>query len=321
MDNIIIMIILDYNSPILQDTIQQRIDADKDKREAVDVTLADFDGVTFHVTSDPNNKSLLNVSLHWRCAGDLLKNGGEEILKSVYGNLVQATPESSYDITLQINLDSTPNLAELPAKIGLLKRNLLAGPFLRVFDAVEKGQNCSPIHIQYRDDESVFIKPEGDRVIVIFSISFRDTDDQVIARVFLQEMEQVRKTISNVPSVSYSQKEPPLELKGVKGIKADANHGFVSFVLFKSHIQASTREKTISNIQTFRNYLHYHIKCSKAFMHDRMRKRVESLLQVLNRAKPEPLEPREKKTIQGKTFKATPGPASAKPAPKFGAKK
>ncbi len=32
-------------------------------------------------------------------------------------------------------------------------------------------------------------------------------------------MEQVRKTISNAPSVTYSQKEPPLELRGAKGIK------------------------------------------------------------------------------------------------------
>jgi hypothetical protein len=44
-------------------------------------------------------------------------------------------------------------------------------------------------------------------------------------------------------------------------------------VLFKDHISAAKREKTIDTIQTFRNYLHYHIKCSKAYMHDRMRKR------------------------------------------------
>jgi hypothetical protein len=30
--------------------------------------LADFDGVSFHVSTDANNKALLNVSLHWRCA-------------------------------------------------------------------------------------------------------------------------------------------------------------------------------------------------------------------------------------------------------------
>lgn len=32
----------------------------------------------------------------------------------------------------------------------------------------------------------MFIKPEGDRVIVVFSILFKDADDQVIAKTFLQ---------------------------------------------------------------------------------------------------------------------------------------
>lgn len=74
-------------------------------------------------------------------------------------------------------------------------------------------------------------------------------------------------------------------------------------MLFKPHFEGKNRDKTINNIQTFRNYLMYHIKCAKGYMHDRMRKRVDSLLQVLNRAKAEPLEPKEKKTITGKTFK------------------
>lgn len=44
-------------------------------------------------------------------------------------------------------------------------------------------------------------------------------------------------------------------------------------------------------------------QCSKAYMHTRMRTRVRSLLQVLNRAMVEPLVKSEKKTIAGKTFK------------------
>lgn len=67
------------------------------------------------------------------------------------------------------------------------------------------------------------------------------------------------------------------------------------------HITGGKREKSIDNIQTFRNYLHYHIKCSKAFMHTRMRNRVKSFLQILNRAKSEVST--EKKTFTGKTFR------------------
>lgn len=38
-------------------------------------------------------------------------------------------------------------------------------------------------------------------------------------------------------------------------------------------------EQVISHIQTFRDYFHYHIKASKAYIHSRMRKRTADFLQ------------------------------------------
>lgn len=108
--------------------------------------------------------------------------------------------------------------------------------------------------------------------------------------------------MTSAPSVTYSQKSAPGELKGVKGVYEGEDQGFVSFVLFKHHISPERRQRTIDGIQLFRNYLQYHIKCSKAFMHTRMRLRVESLLQVLNRAKMKQAH-KEMKTASGRTFK------------------
>ena len=102
----------------------------------------------------------------------------------------------------------------------------------------------------------------------------------------------------------------------------------MSVVLFARHFtQPAQRQATIQLIQFFRDYLHYHIKCSKAYMHSRMRAKVESWLkvrvdrvkwiiasvlththtlfgdQVLNRAKPESDDKnKEKKLASGKTF-------------------
>lgn len=61
---------------------------------------------------------------------------------------------------------------------------MLAGPFHQAFDNTGKAGGLS--EIPYRPNESVWIKPEGDRVIVLFSICFDDPDDAVIGRVFLQ---------------------------------------------------------------------------------------------------------------------------------------
>jgi actin related protein 2/3 complex subunit 2 len=104
--------------------------------------------------------------------------------------------------------------------------------------------------------------------------------------------------------VLYSNREPPLELKGTSGLKDSENIGYVTFgskfilqvVLFPRHFQGPAAFDCISRIQMFRDYFHYHIKASKSYLHSRMRARVDSLLKVLNRAKPE--IPTEKKTAR-----------------------
>jgi actin related protein 2/3 complex subunit 2 len=55
-------------------------------------------------------------------------------------------------------------------------------------------------------------------------------------------------------------------------------------VLFPRHLTMQRRAEVISHIQTFRDYFHYHIKASKAFIHSRMRKRTADFLQGMARA-------------------------------------
>lgn len=80
--------------------------------------------------------------------------------------------------------------------------------------------------------------------------------------------------------------------------------GYVTFVLNPRHYTTpAQRTATVQLVQYFRDYLHYHIKCSKAYMHSRMRAKVDSWTKVLNRAKPDLMaEPKERKTASGKTF-------------------
>ena len=90
-------------------------------------------------------------------------------------------------------------------------------------------------------------------------------------------------------------------------------------VLLPRHLTKARRDDVISHIQTFRDYFHYHIKASKAFIHSRMRRRTADFLQgsanrylnlstllmlstVLRRARPEN-EEKERKTASGRTFK------------------
>jgi len=306
------MILLEYHNKIIEDTLLEKFNnppGPEGKWESYNALIADFDGVTFQMVTDQTNKNLLKVSVSIRCFGELKKHGVDELLQQQYGNLI-ISPENGYDVTLQVDLASPPTDKEKFARnVSLLKRHCLSAPFYKVFNDIEaKKPPGGMIELPYRDDEAFYIKPEVDRCIIIFSIQFRDPDDVVFAKVFLQEYQDARRTMSNAPSVTYSQKEPPLELKGVKNLRVGDNNGYVSFVLFQPHVTGKKKEVSIDNIMTFRNYLHYHIKCSKAFLHTRMRNRVRSFLQILNRAKSEQGIEKEKKTMSGKTFKRSDDP-------------
>jgi len=308
------MILLEYHNKIIEDTLLEKFGITDGKFEAIEAVIADFDGVTFHIfTPDANAKNIIQISMSMKVFSELKKYGVDELLKKVYGPYLVAA-ENNYDVTLEVDASQPPaDVGKTARDIALLKRNALAAPFYKVFADIEAKKPGPLVEIRYRDEEAMFLKPETDRVIVIFNIQFKDMDDVVFAKVFLQEYQDARKTMSNAPAVTYSQKEPPMELKGVKNLKVGDGNGFVSFVLFAPHISGGKKEKTVDNIQTFRNYLHYHIKCSKAFMHTRMRNRVKLFLQVLNRAKSDAPNT-EKKTITGRTFKRADDPQPAEQA-------
>jgi len=298
------MILLELNNRIILETIQSILQSDK--RDPLDIACADFDGVSFHISTPRQDaRNIITLSMQWKCIPTLLKNGGAEELKAIYGAMVLAQPESGYGVTLEFNLDSIPgNKEKFPELLSLLKRHLFAAPLKKIFQEVEAGKPpAGVLCIDYRDEEAMYIKAEGDRVIVIYSINFRDQGDQTLAKIFLQEFADVRKTMNNAPTVIYSTKQAPGELTGVPGVRETDTHSFVSFVLFKNHITAKNAEKTINSMTIFRDYLQYHIKCSKAFLHTHMRVRVDTFLQVLNRARPsETGKAVAKKTATGRTF-------------------
>jgi actin related protein 2/3 complex subunit 2 len=298
------MILLELRNRIIFDAVLNRLNTPQKDWSFLDAICADFDGVKFHIriTKESN---VFSISINWKCIEVLLNNGGNDELTKVYGAaLSRADPESGYGLTLHFDLDKAPaNKEAFAENIAQVKRHLLSGPFKKVFKEVESGKGGGAVTtLAYRDDEAIYLKPEKDSVSVVFSVNFRDAGDQVLAKNFLQEYVNSRRGINNAPGISYS-KETPGELAGVAGVEEKESQSFVTFVLFKAHINDKVADKTIGSVQNFRDYLHYHIKCSKAYMHTRMRARVDVLLQILNRARPaDMLALKEKKTMSGKTF-------------------
>ncbi|CAD6591736.1 MAG: hypothetical protein ASARMPRED_005568 [Alectoria sarmentosa] len=313
------MLLLDYQNVLIQSLLMERFSGAPPV--SIDQVVSDFDNVAFHV-STPETKSKILISIAVKCYKELLQYGAQEVLEREYGTYI-VSPEAGYDFSVLIDLDNLPSDQEvredLIRRVSLLKRNAMAAPFERAFDdfaqreeeaskftsesapeGVREGGEVMAIH--YRDEEAIYIKASHDRVTVIFSTIFREETDRVFGKVFLQEfVDARRRAIQNAPQVLF-RNEPPLELQGVRGLANGANGevGYVTFVLFPRHLTPQRRQETISHIQTFRDYFHYHIKASKAYIHSRMRRRTADFLQ--GEARPEN-EEKERRTASGRTFR------------------
>jgi len=294
------MILLETLNKVIEDNFLERLNGEFEKPPVIDYKCADFDGAIFHVSSSEANPSLVTISLQATAAPALLKGGGEHLLKEKYGAAL-VTAESGYDVSLQYDLDkiAPADRAKVANEISKLKNYLFGAVIIRVCEEAEKGSGGTLYDIPLRDsEERMWLRADSaDRVTVVFSINFTDADDIIFGKVFLQEF---KKSVAGAPSVDFIYKTPPLELKDVGQLPRSENIGYVTFVIFDRHFKGDKKSSIAENLPSFRNYLHYHIKCAKSHLHTRMRNRVDILLQVLKRAKQD-LD-KEKKTATGRTF-------------------
>ncbi|CAF2071420.1 unnamed protein product [Rotaria magnacalcarata] len=107
----------------------------------------------------------------------------------------------------------------------------------------------------------MYVDASSDRVIVIFPTIFKDVDDNIIGRVFMEEFKERRRQFQQAPRVIVSYRKPPEELKDMYEACIDDSISYLTFVPFPHHTKEVARDNTIKLIHTLRNYFHYHIKC------------------------------------------------------------
>lgn len=71
------------------------------------MVLADFDGVTYRI-STPESKTKLLVSMCMTAFAQLKTYGAEQVLRRIYGPLLQATPEPGFDVSVLVDLEALP---------------------------------------------------------------------------------------------------------------------------------------------------------------------------------------------------------------------
>lgn len=114
-------------------------------------------------------------------------------------------------------------------KASLLKRNCFAAVFERYFEFQASNQTGAEIAvINYRSDETLYVKALPDRVTVIFSTTFKGEDDIVLGKAFMQAFLESRRKFQEAPQVLFSHKTPPAELNDTKAITGE-NRGYITF--------------------------------------------------------------------------------------------
>jgi len=297
------MILLEVNNRIVEETLTVKIKnaLSGQKAESVLVTVADFDGALYRLSNPKEDKTKVNVSISLKFYKELKVHGAEGVLRREYGDML-VTPEDGFDVSVQVDLSNIPdNWEEVVKKCGRLKRNCFAAVFEKYFEFQERGEEGqSQAVIHYRDDETMYVEAKADRVTVIFSTIFKDASDIILSEVFMREFREGRKASATAPTVLFSNKEPPMGLQDTDA-RTGEGVGYITFVLFPRHTNKDTRDNTIDLIHLFRDYLHYHLKCSKAYIHSRMRAKTAEFLKVLNRAKIEDENKKKPSTMAKKS--------------------
>jgi hypothetical protein len=250
----------------------------------------------------------------------------EAHLQGIYGGMLTAV-RAGASVSLCVNSAALPQAASggggaaggsgaasssaeaVALRVAQLRMHVTAFPFLRAMGAVAAGRGLAeaPVVLLQRPREPVYLLTRADRVLVIYHLDVAEPTDRAIARVVAQELTEAYRAVNSAPPVAWSEREPPMELKGFPGLDAppsETSIGYVTFTIFPTAYKTDAqREAVASQLALFRSFLQYHLKAAKTYLHARMRSRAENLQKILNRAIPEdPFADKDKKLASGRTF-------------------
>jgi actin related protein 2/3 complex subunit 2 len=129
------------------------------KFDVVNVSFADFDGVTYHVHNPDGDRSKLMLSIALKFYRELQEHGADELLKREYGSRLCAKPEQGYNVSLLYDASTLPDDTQaLAVHASYLKRHCFASVFEKYFHFQEKGQEGEKrAVIHFRDEETLYV--------------------------------------------------------------------------------------------------------------------------------------------------------------------
>ena len=117
-------------------------------------------------------------------------------------------------------------------KFACFKRDFLSAPIWKAMKAVvDKTAAPKPCQIDYRKDEKFWVFPSAEDVSVTFEVNFQTVEDQSLARIFLLELNDSKRSVMNAPGVIYHDKTMPENVVRLfpGAMKARTSNGSITF--------------------------------------------------------------------------------------------
>ncbi|XP_050239260.1 actin-related protein 2/3 complex subunit 2B [Quercus robur] len=288
-------------SPALKDVLLKLYRAEKPME--MDHHLHEFGAVKYRIqssASDPHH-AYLSISTPL-LSQDTLQSLGlshytREMVKGISSDAVEIVEpaKEGYLLTLRLNFDKIPSgkdsvkvITEISAVQAVLLSSQLKEMLQNVNSQVTFQGMYKPIKLVYHPREPFFVVRQPKKIIAVFPMRFKENSDVIIATAFFQELMDVgsSKEWAKAPPCTWSPIPPP-ELRGELIEDLSTNGGFVTFDILPRHVEGKRLDKTVWSLLNFYAYVKYHVKCTRGFIQRRIRKRLESLVEVLQKASSE----------------------------------
>ncbi|KAL2325910.1 hypothetical protein Fmac_024968 [Flemingia macrophylla] len=287
------MACIERASPALKQILLKLYCAEKPLE--IDHHLYEFGSVEYHIQSQAFNPQVayLSISMPPLCHGVLpneLSSYTIQMIKGRCPNVVEiAEPaREGYQLTMKVNLHQIPlnkDYEKVISEIAAVHSVILSSQLKEILWNANSNDELQgmykPIKLVYHPREPFFLIRQPQRIVAIFPIRFREKSDVIIATAFFQELVDVGSSdkLAKAPPCNWSAIPPP-ELRGEPFEDLSTNGGFFTFDISPRHVEGNRLDKTVWNLLNFNAYVRYHVKSTKGFIQRRMRKRLESLVEV-----------------------------------------
>ncbi|KAL4296917.1 hypothetical protein GQ457_12G004970 [Hibiscus cannabinus] len=277
-------------SPALKETLLRIYNAEKPIE--VDHHLYEFSSVEYYIKSSVSEPfTYLSISTPLLSRGVFpshrLSPCTLRTIREISSDVLDIVepPTDGYQLTLRLDFSKLPHNKEslkVITEVSSVQAVILSSQLKERLQNVNSWDMSQGMYV-IREPFYVIRQPR--KIVAVFPMRFKDHSDVIIATSFFQELMDVRSSgkWSKIPPCNWSPIPPP-ELRGELFEDLSTNGGFVSFDISSHHVEVKRLDKTVWSLLNFHGYVKHHVKCTRGFIQRRMRRRMDSLVQVLEKS-------------------------------------